>query len=240
MTIRQLEHLRTPKGRTWHCSHAKLLQILKIGQVMFHFDGTDLTWDCDFGWMFCCCVYSHFDFFLGETHHEQTSVTAICNASLKSPAFGLDLPFATLYPSQTMIFGACDSPGISWKLERTRSKRSVLGLDGTGLVVMITVIECSISGEFDGSIGTGTCQNPVVIGWPSQAARIACRDEMLGGLHINSSTVSKVSMSCCMRLVFPEMPFTAKMQQPICNRFQGVRASEQASFQSSTSRYETS
>ena len=101
---------------------------------------------------------------MGETHHEQNIRNSNSAIRLKSPAFGLDLPFATLYPSQTMIFGACDKPGIRWKLKRIRSKRSVLGLDGTGLVVMITVIDgASIFGESDGSIAIGMCQNPVVI-----------------------------------------------------------------------------
>ena len=126
-----------------------------------------------------------------RTHDEnnQCQGSTCCGPNFRSklPAFGFDLPPANLYPSQTMIFGAVN--GIRYRLCSTRSSRSVLGLDGTGLVVMITVME--------GPEGPSSCTCGVVgqkaqlatsEKWPSQAFMTERKELMLGGLQRSSST----------------------------------------------------
>ena len=116
-------------------------------------------------------------------------VESVSNFRSKLPPFGFDLPPASLYPSQTMIFGALVKAGMRYRLCSTRSSRSVLGLEGTGLVVMITVMEGS-SSDSRGSRGVAIGQKAQLASaiWPSQALMTERKELMLGGLQRSSST----------------------------------------------------
>ena len=154
-----------------------------------------------------------------------------------------------LQPSQTMIFGAAPSPGTksrphSWSvspwiqnshhakvfypycdarwLARTRSSSSVLGFDGTGLVVTMTdsSMRCPSLNDcptcsWSASGVLAVCrqkQHCAGRGVPQYTARSThCMQNTLGGLWNTISASLAVSSSCCIRLMSPLTPLTARM-----------------------------